>query len=117
MKVAIVGSRTITDYNMIENVVIAFQTNEGQITEIVSGGARGVDTLAEKLANRHNIPIKVFPADWDAYGKSAGYRRNRDIVDRADVVFAFWDGKSKGTKHSIDLAKEKGKRLEIITAI
>jgi len=84
------------------------------ITEIISGGARGADTLAEMYARHRALPVKVFPAEWDKYGKSAGFRRNADIVKNSDIIVAFWDGKSKGTKHTIDLARRYFKEVKII---
>jgi hypothetical protein len=110
MKLAIIGSRTFNDYEFLHKVIDEFWY-DGKIELIISGGAKGADSLAEKYANEHFVPLKVFPAEWDKYGKSAGYRRNVDIVKEADWVVAFWDGKSKGTKHSIDLANKYGKKL------
>jgi hypothetical protein len=85
------------------------------ITEFVSGGARGADQLAEKYSSQIGIPIKVFPADWDKYGRSAGPRRNEQIVEYCDRLIAFWDGKSKGTQYSIRLAKNQNKLWGVFT--
>ena len=82
---------------------------------IVSGGARGADSLAEKYAAEKGIPITVVPAEWDKYGKSAGYRRNVQIVAESDEVVAFWDGESKGTQHTIDIAGKAGKKVSVIS--
>lgn len=109
MKVAIVGSR---DYGNLE-AVRAYVRGLPKDTVIVSGGARGVDSVAEQEARRCGLEVLIFPAEWGKYGKSAGYRRNVDIVTAADQVVAFWDGVSRGTKHSIDLARAQGKLLEI----
>ena len=79
-----------------------------EYSEIVSGCARGADTLGKKYANDHNIPVKKFPAEWNKYGRSAGYIRNTEMADYADILVAFWDGKSLGTKHMIDTATKKG---------
>jgi len=111
MKLAIVGSRTFRDYKLLCESVAKMPE---PIEEIISGGASGADSLAERYAKEHNIPMKVFPAEWDKYGKSAGYRRNKDIINRADYVIAFWDGMSKGTKHSIDLAKSAHKPTYLV---
>jgi len=78
------------------------------ISEIVSGGARGTDALAERYALEKKIPIKVFPSDWKKHGKSAGPLRNREIVVYSDTILAFWDGESTGTKSTIAIAKEMG---------
>ena len=70
----------------------------------VSGGARGVDKFAERLARARGMDVRVIQPDWDTHGKRAGYLRNREIVEACQWVVAFWDGESKGTKHTIDLA-------------
>lgn len=80
-----------------------------EISQIISGGAKGADTLAEKFAIENEIPIKKHLPDWDLYGKRAGFIRNKLIIDDANIVMAFWNGKSKGTQHSINLAEEQNK--------
>lgn len=75
------------------------------IERIVSGGAPGADSLAEDYADFHKVPTDIFKADWDKYGKSAGFKRNKTIVDNSDVVIAFWDGVSKGTRSTIEYAR------------
>jgi len=102
MKVIIAGSREITDYNKVETAIKAINL---PITEVVSGTAKGVDRLGEQWAEAHNIPVKKFPADWNTYGKKAGYIRNEMMANYADALIAIWDGKSKGTKHMINLAR------------
>ena len=109
MKVAVIGSRSFNNYDLLKKTL-----TEMDAQLIISGGARGADTLAEKYAKENGIPTLIFLADWDRYGKSAGYRRNVDIIANADCVVAFWDGVSKGTKHSIDLAYSAGKEVKII---
>lgn len=103
MKVIIAGSRSFNDYSLLYNVCY-FELSIYNNIEIVSGGARGADSLGEKFAHDNNYKLKVFPAKWDKYGKRAGYLRNREMAQYADVLIAFWDGESKGTKHMIDLA-------------
>jgi hypothetical protein len=120
MKVAVVGSRSFNNYVYLWEVLHAIDlrlcVNKGSpIHEIISGGARGADTLAEQFAKKENLPLKVFPAEWDKYGKSAGFRRNQQIVDNCDILIAFWDGESRGTKHSIDLATKQNKPVYIYT--
>ena len=114
MKVAVVGSRDFDDFDYLSAILDCTRNLPG-IDLIISGGARGADRLAEQYAKQHTIPIKIFYAEWDKYGKSAGYRRNIDIINEAEMVIAFWDGKSKGTKHSIDLAKKQGKLISVYT--
>lgn len=110
MKVAVVGSRNFTDYNLVKETLDEIK----DISLIVSGGARGADSLGERYAAEKGIPIKIFLPAWDVYGRSAGYRRNVQIVEAADIVIAFWDGLSRGTRHSINLAREKGKELLVV---
>src|ERR1019366_3739515 len=101
MKIAIVGSR---DYPHPEKVR-ALINNLPADTVVISGGARGVDTWAEQAARARGLEVIIFPALWHAYGKRAGFIRNRQIVESADKVVAFWDGLSKGTKMSIDISQ------------
>jgi hypothetical protein len=109
MKIAIVGSR---DYPHPQHVTDYVNTLPLD-TIIVSGGARGVDTWAEQAARRRGMTVIVFKADWKTFGKVAGFMRNREIIDAADSVTAFWDLYSPGTKHSISTAREKGKPVVI----
>jgi hypothetical protein len=83
------------------------------IDEVVSGGARGADRLGEEWAAKENIPLRRFPAEWDRHGKAAGYIRNAEMAEYADKLVAFWDGESRGTKHMIDLALEKGLEVHV----
>jgi hypothetical protein len=113
MKLAVIGSRGFNDYELLKlhlNNVI--QNN--RVTHIVSGGALGADSLAERFAKENNIETLIFLPDWKTHGKAAGFIRNKDIVSNADMVVAFWDGKSKGTKHSIDLANKSKTPLLIV---
>ena len=105
MKTIIAGSRGITD---IRTVNIAVNESGIDITTVVSGTARGVDRLGEEWADKHNIPVDQYPAEWDLYGKSAGYRRNELMAVKADALIAIWDGESRGTMHMINIAKDHG---------
>lgn len=113
MKIIIAGSRSITDYNIVERAVI----NSGyDITEVVSGCAKGVDTLGEQYAQKHNIPIKRFPAEWHHHGKSAGPIRNQIMADYADGSIVVWDGESRGSQDMMKrtvLAKKPIYTMEI----
>ena len=109
MRCAVVGSRTFSDYGLLSDALDEAQRGGEVITEIISGGARGADTLAERYAAERGIPVKIFKPDWQLYGRSAGMIRNADIVGEADRVAAFWDGESHGTGNSIQLAREQGK--------
>ena len=110
IKLAIVGSRTFNDYATLLYVTNSIKRDNGYTyTEIVSGGAKGADSLAERYAEQNKIPTKIFRADWNRHGKRAGFIRNVYIIDDCDVCICFWDGSSHGTKHDIELCKEKGK--------
>lgn len=109
MKVAVIGSRTFDKYESVYNIL-----SKLKITEIISGGAKGADSLAERYAKENNIPTKIFLPDWETYGKKAGFLRNTQIIEECEMVVAFWDGESKGTKDSLDKAEKLGKKVMII---
>jgi len=114
MRLAIVGSRTFNDYGRLA-VTIHNHFYLVQITEIISGGAKGADSLAKKYTRQFlNIKYKEFPAEWNIYGKSAGFLRNQTIVDNCDMVLAFWDGQSRGTADTIAKAKKAKKPTFIV---
>jgi len=103
-KLVIFGSRDFDDYELLERWVDTIRnTYSLKVVELVSGTARGADKLGELWAATHVVPITPFPAEWGKYGKSAGYRRNAEMAEYATHAIGFWDGKSKGTKHMIDL--------------
>ena len=114
MKLAVVGSRGFDNYEMLK-AKLDLISEKFLISLIISGGAIGADSLAEKWAKENKVPTQIFLPDWRKHGKKAGYLRNIEIVKNADAVIAFWDGTSKGTKLSIDLAKEYKKQLIVIT--
>jgi len=111
MKLAIIGSRTFNDY---ETLKATLEPYERSITEVISGGAKGADTLGERWAIEHNKETTIFYPDWNKLGKSAGFIRNKDIVENSDGVLAFWDGKSKGTQHSFTLCKKLDVPLKVV---
>lgn len=101
MKVIIAGSRTITDQNIVDHAVF----NSGfRISEVVCGGARGVDRLGKQWA-RGYTPVKMFPADWDTHGKAAGHIRNTQMAAYADALILVWDGESRGSADMIQKAR------------
>lgn len=110
MKIAIIGSRTFNDYQFLKETLSEYK----DIDIIVSGGATGADSLSERYAKENNIQTLIFKPNWDKYGKRAGYLRNIEIVDNSDLVIAFWDGKSQGTKHSLQYAKKQGVPVKIL---
>ena len=116
-RIIVCGSRTFTDYNKLCNELDKLiPTKENN--EFVSGRARGADALGERYAYEHDIPVAFFPAQWDVYGKSAGYRRNATMLDYAKdanpIIIAFWDGQSKGTKHMIEIATKANTTVHVI---
>ena len=102
-KVIVAGSRDFTDYTRMCKVLDEVIEKDDII---ISGGARGADRIGEQYAHDTGLEIVVMLADWDKWGKSAGYRRNEEMAKVADGLVAFWDGNSKGTKHMIDLARK-----------
>lgn len=111
-RILIAGSRDFNNYNLVKEVIDGLQ-KEIKISTIISGTARGADSLGEQYANENNISLERYPANWDLYGKTAGYIRNKQMAEVASVLVAFWNG-SKGTKNMIDLAKAKNMRVIII---
>lgn len=110
MKVAVVGSRSFSNYALLE-------THLSQLTDVellVSGGARGADRLGEEWARRHGVNTLIFKPDWKKHGKGAGFIRNRQIVGNADLVIAFWDGASRGTLHTVETARRQGVEVQLV---
>ena len=106
MKIAIVGSRNI----QIENISDYISNAD----EIVSGGAKGIDTCAAEYATKNSIKLTEFLPEYDRYGRAAPIVRNKKIVDYADKIVAFWDGSSKGTQSVIKYAQKVGKPCDVI---
>ena len=106
MKLIIAGGRTFSDYNLLRESVDRLREEHPDIDTVVSGTARGADKLGERYAYSYGLDIVSMPADWNTHGLSAGYKRNKQMAEVADACICFWDGKSKGTGHMIDLAKE-----------
>ena len=118
MKVIVAGGRDFNDYKLLKETLDNFQQEYGNITEVVSGTAIGVDKLGEQYANENNIPIKRFVPDWEGLGKKAGHVRNRKMGDYAKehngMLVAFWDKQSRGTKGMIDYAKNIGLKSVVV---
>jgi predicted Rossmann fold nucleotide-binding protein DprA/Smf involved in DNA uptake len=107
MKLAIIGSRNIENINIDDYI-------KEKPDMIISGGAKGIDTLAWAWAIDNHIEIEVIRPEYNKYGKAAPLKRNKIIVEKSDKILAFWDGKSHGTKFVIDYANKTGKEVEII---
>jgi len=117
--IIIAGSRDFSDYATLEKRVKEFIAHlalrhAGKQIVIISGAARGADRLGERFALNNDCRLVKMPADWDRYGKSAGYRRNEEMVKVADAAIYFWDGKSRGTAHCINSARDKGVPYAVI---
>lgn len=113
IKLAIVGSRGFNNYTLLCKEVDDV-TKYFDIIQIISGGAAGADSLGARYAKEHNIDTEILIPDWKTHGKKGGFIRNGEIVEKCDYLIAFWDGKSNGTRDSINKAKAKDKLLRII---
>lgn len=113
MKIAIVGSREPGNINFARELEKRINIQSGDT--IVSGGAKGIDSLAAEYATAHGLALVEIRPDYAKNGRGATFIRNREIVDNADMVVAFWNGTSKGTKYTIDYANKKGVTTLIIT--
>ena len=112
-RVIIAGSRTFCDYDLLRQKCDYF-FSEKKPTSILCGLAAGADQLGKMYADERGIRVTYYPANWDYYGKRAGYIRNEEMAANAEALVAFWDGKSKGTKHMIDTAREKGLAVRVV---
>lgn len=118
MRIVIAGSREFDDYELLERTMDHILDEQAAPVELVSGHAKGADLLAEKYAGENGLPIHIIKPDWKAYGRAAGPIRNRQMLDYAKeespLVVAFWDGKSKGTRNTIETARSLGIAVEIV---
>ena len=101
VRVIIAGPRDYTDYLTL---LMAVHLSRLDITEVVSGKARGVDAMGERWAEEHGVPVKPFPADWERWGKPAGMKRNKQMAEYAEGALLLWDGESRGTGGMFRLA-------------
>lgn len=128
LRIIVAGSRDFNDYQLLSDKIMGYLTdiedtdkfkNLSQI-KFISGTARGADVLGEQFAYTWGYDVVKFPANWDGLGNRAGYVRNAEMAKYAiadgnyGVLIAFWDGKSKGTKHMIDLAEKNGLEVHIV---
>ena len=108
MRIAVIGSRNLEIQNLEDYL-------PPETTEIISGGAKGIDRCARIYALKHNIRLTEYLPEYNRYGRSAPLKRNLQIIQNADLVLAFWDGKSKGTAFVIQQCRKTGIPLQIIT--
>lgn len=116
-RLLVCGSRNITDKDWIYSQIESYWYEHLACYSdpiMIEGAARGVDLIAKTYAVENNWKIEEYPAEWDKYGKSAGYIRNDIMVKKADEVLILWDRESKGTKHDIDLCKKYNKPHKIV---
>jgi hypothetical protein len=114
--IAVVGSRTYKNEEYIlDNVLETLKKENLSIDNIVvfSGGAKGVDTIAANAMKRMGVEVREIIPNWKKYRRAAGIVRNKELVSNADIVIAFWDGRSRGTKNSINLAKKYRRKLYV----
>ena len=109
MKIAVIGSRNLTVKDLGQYL-------PKEVTEIVSGGARGIDTSAREYALANGIKLTEFLPQYDKHSRCAPLKRNLQIIDYADFIFALWDGKSRGTKYGIDNCKKRKKKVRVFLA-
>lgn len=125
MKIIVAGSRGFNDYDIVSNRLLKYfkenriSSSDMSDIEIISGTARGADRLGERFALEHGCKLTRMPADWERYGKRAGMIRNKEMARYAHqkyggVLFAFWDGQSRGTKAMIDIAYKLGMEIIVV---
>jgi hypothetical protein len=111
MKLIIAGSHSFRDYQLLCQTLAPERT---RITLVITGGARGAEQLGYRWAWKHAVKHQLFRADWERFGKSAGVRRNHQMAQASDMLLAFWDGRSAGTRHMISCMQQLGKPVVVI---
>ncbi len=109
MKIMIVGSRSITAFDLSPYI-------PANVDTVISGGAEGIDTLAEQYADKHHLSKYIVRPRYELYGRAAPLKRNEQMVDMADTILVIWDGRSKGTQYTLRYAEKKHKSLTVIQA-
>lgn len=115
MRLIVAGSRTCDDWELVKTTLdrLTRRLDKKKLV-VLSGGAKGADKLGERWAFESMVGYEVYRADWDKYGKAAGMKRNAEMVKAADVLIAFWDGKSPGTEAIIDMAYKQGLKVKVV---
>ena len=111
MKLIIAGSHSFRDYQLLCQTLAP---DKSRITQVLTGGARGAAQLGYRWAWKHQVKHQLFRADWERFGKSAGVRRNHQMAQAGDMLLAFWDGQSPGTRHMITCMQQRGKPVVVI---
>lgn len=122
IRIIVAGGRDFDNYQLLSDTLTEYieklDVMDLNSITFISGTARGADRLGERFANNIGLLVRRFPANWDEYGKSAGYIRNKEMAEYTaegtGVLFAFWNGESRGTKHMIDLAHKYGLEVHVI---
>ena len=114
MKLAVIGSRSFNNYDLLNNQILSLDI---KISEVISGGANGADLLAEKWAINNQIKLTIIKPNWSLYGRGAGIKRNEKIINDCEYCIAFWDGKSKGTLSSIKFCEKFSKPNKVIVYV
>ena len=107
MKLLIVGSRSIENFDLSPYV-------SDEVDTIISGGAVGIDSLAERYADEHRLSKYIIRPRYDLFGRAAPLRRNEQMVDMADVVLVVWDGKSKGAQYTVEYSRKRNKSITLV---
>ncbi|MBQ8254294.1 MAG: hypothetical protein IJY94_02180 [Clostridia bacterium] len=107
MKLLIIGSRSIADFDLSPYIT-------PEVDTVISGGANGIDSLAEEYADKHRISKYIIRPRYDLYGRAAPLKRNEEMIDMCDAVLVIWDGNSKGTQYSIKYANKKDKPITLV---
>ncbi len=115
-RVIIAGSRSFNDYELLREQCLSILQEKMRTHRviIVSGHARGADSLGERFANEFRLPFELHPAKWRLLGKAAGMVRNAEMAKCSDALIAFWDGESRGTRHMINFARKRGLEVSVI---
>ena len=114
-RVVVAGGRDFNNYELLKQKLTHFLSRKKpNEVEIVSGGARGADSLGERFAKEKGCQLKIMNADWNTFGKSAGYIRNAEMAKYADACVVFWDGVSRGSRHMINLAEKEGIPVKVV---
>jgi len=114
MKLAIVGSRTLRQKEVLQVIGQVITKAKNKIDTVITGGANGVDSIAEYYAKNHNIGVEVYYPVYSRHGKRAPLIRNNEIIKNSNAMLAIWDGESKGTKYTTDKAKKAGMAVMVV---